>query len=226
MSKDGTYHLAGNHSIEWLHAKMEKHMRLVEGYSNINGLMWMLKACRMKPFDYKIKATGNNIILHYQWQDEFGNILTIDKEKNISITYQDLRLWGKTGCTDLYYGLSLEKVIKISRQVMVAFGKDEDLNEDCALLVFLGLDEYYRAYLQWHGEWNQVSPLLAGMKVLRFMSNYSEYRGFLRYRKKVNSIIPCVSGQAWLTSLPAGRPFAKALSGKRPELAKMLRCRS
>jgi hypothetical protein len=221
--EEQTKHPVGNHSIEWVHAKLEKHMRLVEGYSNIKGLAWILKACRMRPFDYVV-SYQNTIVLHNQWQDEFGNLLTIDKDRKVVITYQDLRLLGKTSCTDLYYGLSIEKVIKISRQVMVVYGKDEDLLEDCALLIFLGLDEHYRAYLQWHGEWSQVSPLLVGVPTLRFMAKHAKDRGFFPYRKKENTIAPCVRGGALLTSLPTtGRPFAKVLGKKRSELLEFLR---
>lgn len=201
-----------SHSIEWLHAKLEKQIQLVESYTEIGGLAFIIKACRLKPYDYLFGERNHNMILHRWWVDEFGNSLNIIKNKRLRITYNDLRLdRHKIVSTDLYYGLSLDQILKMSKIVHVVAGKDEDLYQECGLLSFLGLDNHLRSYLHWHGVWQQVSPLLIGMHNLKLLAGNLDLKYFRELGIKENSVIPCISGGAWISYLPANRDLCTLL---------------
>lgn len=198
-------------SLERLHAKLTRHIKLVQSYTEIEGLEFIIKACRLKPYKYVFGGRDNKLILHDWWFDEFGNSLVLDKKK-IKIIYNDLRLdRKKIISTDLYYGLSLEQAAKISKLVHLVAGKDEDLYQDCYLLTFLGIDDHLRSYLYWYGEWQQVSPLIMGMKSLRLLADHIDIKYFNQIGKKENSAIPCVSGETWLSYLPPSGAFHELL---------------
>jgi hypothetical protein len=199
-------------SIEWLHAKLERQIKLAESYTEIKGLAFIIKSCRLKPYDYVFKKKNNKIVLHRWWFDEFGNSFLIDKKKRIQIIYNDLTLDRKRIIsTDLYYGLSLDKVAKMSKMVHLVAGKDEDLFQECYLLTFLGIDDHLRSYLYWYGEWQQVSPLIMGMRSLKLLAKHSDIRYFLQLGKKENFALPCLSGQTWLSCVPHSSAFLDLL---------------
>jgi hypothetical protein len=210
-------------SIEWFHAKIDKQIRLASSYTEIPELEFVIKSCRLKPYDYVFKERDNTIVLHKWWFDEFGNSLSIDRNKRIKITCNDLRLDKKKIIgTDLYQGLTLDRIVKMSRLVHVVFGKDEDLYQDCALVSFLGIDEHLRSYLYWYGEWHVVSPLIMGMPCLKNIANHQDIKYFHRLGNKENSAIPCVSGQAWLSCLPASPAFLSEINKHSEMLASIL----
>lgn len=197
-------------SIDYLHAKLDKQIRLAEGYTEIKGLNFIIKACRLKPYDYIFREKDNKIILHRWWFDEYSNSFEITKRKKIKITYNDLRLdRNKIIGTDLYYGLSIDRVAKMSKLVHLLSGKDEDLFQPCSLLTFLGIDNHLRSYLYWDGEWQQVSPLMLGMKNLQTIFKHLNIK--LYQEKKENSVLPCVEGRSFLSYIPASVNFLDLL---------------
>lgn len=211
-------------SIEWLHAKLDKRIRLASSYTDVPELEFIIKACRLKPYDYMFGKRNNNITLYRHWFDEFGNSLNILKKKRISITYNDLQLdKQRIMGTDLYAGLELDQVAKMSRLAYVIVGKDEDLYQDCCLLTFVGIDEHLRTYLYWQEEWQQVSPLLLGMKDLKILTNRLDIKHFQMTENKEISAIPCISAQTWLSCLPASPAFLSELSKQSEMLAGILK---
>jgi hypothetical protein len=211
-------------SIEWLHAKLDKRIRLASSYTDMPELEFIIKACRLKPYDYIFEEKNNNITLHKWWFDEFGNSLDIIKSKKIRIVYNDLRLDKKSViCTDLYAGLSLDRVAKMSRLVYAIVGKDEDEYQDCCLLTFLGLDEHLRTYLYWQGDWQQVSPLLLGMKDLKNLANRLDVKHYQMTENKEITAIPCISSQTWLSYLPPSPAFLSELNKQSEMLAGILK---
>ena len=197
-------------SIDYLHTKLEKQIRLAEGYTEIKGLNFIIKACRLKPYDYIFREKDNKIILHRWWIDEFGNSFEITKKKKIRITYNDLRLdRDKIVGTDLYYGLSIDQVAKMSKLVHLLSGKDEDEFKPCSILTFLGIDDHLRSYLNWSGEWAQVSPLILGMKNLEAIAKHLDIKHY--QEKKENSVLPCVDGRSFLSYMPASVNFLELL---------------
>jgi hypothetical protein len=211
-------------SIEWLHAKLDKHIRLASSYTDVPELEFIIKACRLKPHDYMFEEKSNKISLYKWWFDEFGNSLDIIKSKRIRIVYNDLRLDRKSViCTDLYAGLSLDRVAKMSRLVYAIVGKDEDDYQDCCLLTFLGLDEHLRTYLYWQGEWQQVSPLLLGMKDLKNLAGRLDVKHYQMTENKEISAIPCISSRTWLSYLPPSPAFLSELNKQSEMLAGILK---
>lgn len=200
-------------SIDRLHADLEKQIRLAQSYTEVEELEFIIKACRLKPHDYLFGKHDNKIILYRWWLDEFGNSLMIKKKGKLEIVYGDLKLdRDKIISTDLYYGLALSQVAKISKLVHLVCGKDEDEYQDCALLSFLGIDNYLRCYLYWFGEWHQVSPLLMGLKSLRLLAQHRDVKYFHQIGKKENSAIPCISGQTWISYWPSSAQFLETIS--------------
>ncbi len=200
-------------SIEWLHAKIDKRIKLVASYVEMPELEFIIKSCRLKPYDYMFSERDNKITLHEWWFDEFGNSLKIAKGKKINLVLGDLRLdRKKITCTDLYYGLSIDRIVKMSKLVYVITGKDEDLYQECSLLTFVGIDNHLRSYLFWDGNWRQVPPLILGMKNLKLIANHQDIKYYLPTANKENSALPCISSRAWLSYLPASTAFLSEIS--------------
>jgi hypothetical protein len=196
-------------SLDAIYAQLDKHILLAQAYSEIGGLVFLIKSCRLKPYNY-IQDKNAKLILHTLWVDEYNNSLTITKYKKLKIIYNDLRL-SYNICTDLYYGLSIEKVAKISKLAFIFAGKDEDMLQDYFMIAFLGIDNYLRAYTYMYGEWRQVSPLLLGLKNLKTIGKNAGIDNYLELKIKDNIPSPCISPQAWITYLPASSEFLQIL---------------
>lgn len=211
-------------SIEWLHAKLDKHIRLAASYTDMPELDFIIRACRLKPYDYIFNDRTEKIVLYKWWFDEFGNSLELINSKKIQITCGDLRIDRKRlVSTDLYYGLSMDRIVKMSKLVHLISGKDEDLYEDCGALTFLGIDDHLRSYLYWYGEWQQISPLTIGMRSLKTIANHLDVKHYHELGNKENSAIPCASGTAWLSYLPAHPVFVSDLNKQSEMLATLLK---
>ncbi len=198
-------------SIEWFHAKIERQIRLVESYTDIKNLGFIIKACRLKPYDYVFKNNDDKVILYRWWFDEFGNSFEL-KKKNIKLVFNDLRLnRQKITCTDLYYGLSIKQIAKMSKLVYIVAGKDEDLNQDYYFLTFLGIDNHFRSYLYLYDKWQRVSPLLMGMPSLKILAKNLDIKFFQQIKNKDNLTVPCVGGKSWISFLPLSKDFSNVL---------------
>lgn len=210
-------------SIEWLHAKLDKHIKLAASFTEVPELDFIIRACRLKPYDYIFDERTEKIVLYKWWFDEFGNSLVINKYKNPEIILNDLRLDRKKIVgTDLYYGLTLDNVVKMSKLVHLVHGKDEDEYRDCCLINFLGIDEHLRSYLYWYDEWQQISPLTMGLVGLKTIANHLDIKYYQQLGKKENLAIPCVSASAWLSYLPANSAFVSELSKQSEALVNIL----
>lgn len=195
-------------NIESLYASLNKQIRLAQSYMEIDTLGFLIKACRLKPHDYLLNKS-ENIILYKHWIDEFGNSLKFVKNRKTTIVLGDVSIKAPVVCTDLYYGLSIFKISKMSKLVFVSSGKDEDTQEDCCMITFLGLDNYLRSYLYIYDEWRQVSPLMLGISNLIAIAKNSDLQYFRKLTKKENCAVPCSSSQTWLSFMPAGKDFTE-----------------
>ncbi len=201
-----------NFSINYLYDQIDKQIKLLEAYTEIENLGLIVKACRLKPYNYKVCSGFNKIILHKHWFDEFGNSLKINKNKKIEIIYNDLSLdRAKIISTDLYYGLSLDKIMKISQLAYISIGKETDLQQEYSLAIFKGIDNFLRAYLYTVGTWEQVSPLMAGFHNLQYIFKNLDVKHFHELKSKKNSALPCQSNKTWLTFMPASTDFAEII---------------
>lgn len=196
-------------SIDSFYIDINDHVNLVESYTEINNIATIIKACRLKPHDYLFKQKTSKIKLFKWWIDEFNNSLYLNKD--IEIVYNDLKS-NKTISTDLYYGLSINKIVAISSLAYICAGKDEDTYEDFAIITFLGLDDYLRSYMFMYGEWTQVSPLLIGIDNLQNLFKGVGTSYFQKLKNKKNSGMPCEEIETWLTSLPVSDDFITDLN--------------
>ena len=201
-----------------LYTELHRHVLLAQAYIEIKELFFIIRACRLKPYDYMFENKSNKLILYRKWFDEFGNSFELTNNKRIKITYNDLSLdRQKIVCTDLYYGISLESVVKISKLAFVCLGKEENSYQDCIVLTFLGIDNYLRSFAFTDGEWQAVSPLILGLKNLRTIGSNRDLRYFREISIKENPPIPCFAPEAWLTYMPPNRVFT-ALIERRCEV--------
>lgn len=200
-------------SLDTLYSKLDRHILLAQSYTEIQDLFFIIKACRLKPHDYVFGERRDNLILYKWWFDEFGNSLIISGTKRVKIVQNDLNLPRKNiVSTDLYYGLSLDKVAKISKLCYLSYGKDDDSQQDCIFITFLGIDNYLRSFMYLYGEWQQVSPLLLGLKHLRILSKNRDIKYFLKIDIQENSAIPCITSEQWLSFMPAHNEFLSLLN--------------
>ena len=207
-------------SLEAIHLNINKIILLAESYTECSSLSFIIKACRLIPINY-LKDRDPKIILHRHWIDEYGNSLKIIKNKKIRLIYNDLSLdKSKLYCTDLYYGLSLENVIKISKLAFICAGFDEDTLDKVYYITLLGIDNHFRTYF-YDGEWQQISTLHIGMSNLKLIAKKSDIKYFLEFNNLKNMPYPCNRASQWLTILPASTSATEAIGKEFPELARL-----
>lgn len=200
-------------SIERLYAQLNKHILLAQSYTEINELYFIIKACRLKPHSFVFEDRNIKLILHKWWIDEFGNSLRIVKNKKIKITYNDLSLdKNKIVCTDLYYGLSIDKIAKMSKLMFLSVMKEEEtqLTEFCVAL--LGIDNYLRVYSNIDDQWIQMSPLYLGINNLKYITRNIDLKYFIELSKKESAPLPCASARQWLSFMPPNRDFLQLMA--------------
>jgi hypothetical protein len=194
-------------SLDKLYTQINKHILLAQSYTEIPELSVIIKGCRFKPYDYIFAQRSSKTILYRWWFDEFGNSLKI-KDKKIQIIHNDLSLdRDKIVCTDVYYGLSLSQIIKISKMIYLCVGTDEDSQRQNYFLTLMGIDNYLRSYMYLYDEWQQVSSLLLGMSKLKMLASHSDLQYFRKLSNVENCPIPCLKPQEWLSMLPAPESF-------------------
>lgn len=209
-------------SLDIFYVGLDKHIRLAQSYTEIDGLDFIIRSCRLKPYTYVFEKREPRIVLYRKWFDEFGNILNINRDKTISMTYGDLALRGKKIiCTDLYSGLSIKSIAKISKLVHICSGRDE-LATEFAFLTFRGIDNYLKCYFYSHGEWQQVSPLLLGLNNLLTIADYDNIEYFTYQDNKEIAPVPCISAHNWLAKLPPGQSFLASIQKQNENISDIL----
>jgi hypothetical protein len=203
-------------SLNTIYSKIDKQISLVESYTEIKGLSFIIKACRLKPYDYVFSKRNHNIILNKWWFDEFGNSLKLTG-KRLSIIYNDLKLSDKQIInTDLYIGLTIENVLKISTLLYICYGLEEDLYTPFYHINFLGIDGYLRSYLYIYGNLDKISPLTLGIKNLKAIASHKDIKYFNSFSKKENNVLPCSDTKQWVCSLPAHDNFLQQMKKDHP----------
>ena len=193
------------YSIEHIHSKLDKQIRLVSSYTEIKSLDFIIRSCRLRPNKFSLKK--NFLVLEKWWRDEFQNSLIINKSP--SIIFNDLRL-KPTVITDLYFGLSINNVTKISKLLCLIIGKDTE-NIQYFLVSFLGLDNHFRTYLIIDGECQPISPLTMGLELLEIIDNHKGMTSYIKIDNLKHSIISCESEEVWLSYLPANGKFIELI---------------
>jgi hypothetical protein len=202
-------------NLERFYDKIGRSVLLTEKYTEIDQLSNIIRGCRLKPIDIFIDHEKYELKLYRRWFDEFGNSLKIIKSKRINIIHNHLDVRnGAEICTDLYYGLSIDKVIKISKIVHLIVGVDEDTKNNYFLITFLGIDNYLRSYLYMYGKWTPISSLVLGIRRLQMIFQKSDIRYFHQLFHKKSNMIPCQGATEWLSCLPVSTEFLRLIEEK------------
>ncbi len=152
-----------NINIDLLYSKLEKHLLLIEAYTEIKFIAELIKACRLKPKNYDI----NKLSLQREWHDEFGNSLLIDKNKKIKIILNDFHIDRSDVSTDIYYGHTIYNSMKISKSLLL------QKNNNYIFMALYGMDNFLRSFL-YNERCIRVSPLMLGHNsLLWFLKNKS-----------------------------------------------------
>lgn len=207
-----------NLNLKTFYDKIVRNLKVVLGYTEIKDLDLILRACRLKPYDYFYNKLKNKVVLHRAWFDEFGNSLHINQSKNIQIVYGDIKFLNQEiNCTDLYYGLTMNKVVKISKLVNIIKGKYEKY--DIYYLTFLGIDNYFRTFLVYNGRVMKTSSLIIGFDNIKTLWYSSNIRYFMNSKLKRNNIpSPCLRAESWTSYIPVHRDFHQIIDDEFPEL--------
>lgn len=205
-------------SLESVQSNLNKNILLAQSYTDCDTLEFIIKSCRLKPLEY-LQKRNRNIVLYKHWIDEFGNSLKIVKNKKIKIIQNDLSIDRDVlTCTDLYYGLSLDKIVKISKLMYVCRHIDEDVQYTIGLL---GIDNYIRAYSYENSKWEQISPLCLGLGSLKLIAKKADIQFFLKYNNVKNSPVPCMKANQWLTKLPMSNDLKIEFENNHPLIASL-----
>ena len=197
-----------NLNLNSYYAYLNRSILLAQSYTEIPEFSFIIKSCRLKPIKYVYNNASTTLYKH--WVDEYNNSLKIVRNKRLKIFPNDLSL-SPVAYTDLFYGLSLDKIAKMSRFIYLCIGKDEDLKQDCCILSLLGIDDYFRTYLLLYGEWYHVSPLCMGLRSLKLIANNLDMKYFREFSFKENICVPCADAKVWLSCMPANKDFLSML---------------
>jgi hypothetical protein len=201
-------------SPENWYSRLERQIKLFEAHMEVKEFSFIAKSCKLKPYDIIYKKAKFDLNLHKHWVDEYGNSIVIGRNGKLKIEYNSLLVErNKIVNTDLYYNLSLDKVVKISKLAYIFCGKEDIQEESCIYLSFLGLDNCLRCYYYMHQEWRQVSPLCIGLFNLKMIANNLDIKYYLTFKSNNLNLPPyCISGTGWITSLPMPEAILKELT--------------
>jgi hypothetical protein len=195
-----------NYLAEEYYQKINSEVNLVSSYLEDKSIKDIFIKCRLKPYQYNTQF-GRKLTLRRHWVDEFGNSLLIEGkeikiiENNLSIDEKEVKN------TDLYYGLNIEKIFRISKLAHLYYGKDEDASQDCLAITFLGIDNYLRTFCWYQFEWQRFSPLSLGIKNLKKIIESQDIKIFKEINGDDRVIYPCAKKEEWILSLPAHKLF-------------------
>lgn len=187
--------------VESFYHRINRSILIVKDYTEIRYLDKLLQMLRLKPYDF-IFSTEKKLQLRRYWIDEQGNSLFITEDKKIEISICDLSIdRNKLVGTDLYSGLSVNKIYSISKMVFIFTARDEE-QHDHFIVALLGIDNFLRLFVFTSGEWKVCPELCLGQNLLKNISRNTKIRRFKPLRLKETIIRPCTSERAWLTCIP------------------------
>ncbi len=197
-----------NYLAEEYYERIKPEVNLIGSFTGDNQIVEILLKCRLKPYNYNTQF-NRKLILRKHWVDEFGNSLLIENgkakivENHLNIDHSVVKN------SDLYFGLPVSKISKISKLAHLSTGVDEDFEEECIVLTFLGLDDCFRTFCLYNGEWRRFSPLSIGLKNIRKILNNTDVKVFNQLTIGERVIYPCSTWSEWMVRLPANELFWK-----------------
>lgn len=194
------------HSLNTFYQKIVRSVRVLTGYTEEPYLEFLIKTCRLKPFDYIFNNQKKKVVLHREWFDEYGNSLILN-DKEPELIFGDLELFNKNiYSSDIYEGLDIVKTRKISKQVILL--SCQMLNQEIFFLSFLGIDDYLRTFCVIGEDIKKVSSLYLGQLTIKQIFENKNIRYFKQLKFKKITIPPgCTSAKGWISYLPAHSDF-------------------
>lgn len=197
---------------EQFHIILNKLIDLCAAFTELPALSFVMKSVRLKPYSFIFEKYSRRIKLHNCWIDEFGNSFLILKDKKIEIILNDLKIGkNKLVNTDLYAGLPIEKVSKISKLMFFVSGKEEDFNSNYYIISFLGIDNILRTFVYLYAEWQPYPNLYLGIKNLLNIGSNLDIKTFIELKNKKNVLYPCSQQKSWLSFWPPSKDFISIL---------------
>ena len=183
-------------NLDNFYLQINKSILLAEDYIgsyNGRGLSLMLRTCRFKPYELIYDREKYTIRLYRKWIDEFNNsinfTLTKYKNKSMKVIYNDLSLKENVNiCTDIYYGLSIDKIAKISYIVHLFIGNDD--GEDQIIISFLGIDNYFRSYILTDDGWKIIGTIILGIGTIKNIIKNCNIQFFTELEVNNRIVIP------------------------------------
>lgn len=191
-------------NLNSFYEKINTQIKTTAAYAEIESLEFIIKSCRLKPYPKNSQAN------HYKkWIDEYHNSYCINDNKIFKETYNDLEIDVNMSTSDLYYGLPLDKIYKISKMMFLYIGKDEETREDLIVISFLGIDNYWRAYYIQKDEIMNCSPLVIGFDMMDDIYKNLDIKYYTEIKVKQDIILECDcdTDKAWLSYCPPHQDF-------------------
>jgi|DEB19_MinimDraft_3_1074340.scaffolds.fasta_scaffold30422_3 hypothetical protein len=191
-------------SPENWYQRLEKQIAIFQAHMEIKEFDFIARSCKLKPYDIIFTKAKFGLQLYKRWIDEYSNQIVIGKNGKLKIEYNALyEEKYKIVNTDMYYNLSMDKIVKISKFAYIFCGSEDVELTSCIYLCLLGLDNCLRCYVYLYEEWHQVSPLYIGLYNLKFIANHLDIKYFLNIKgNNINLPAHCIAGNGWITSLP------------------------
>lgn len=137
----------------------------------------IINYCSLEPdiIKYKYKFVPN-------WSDHFGFTLSLENKKKPEIKFTKI---NKTLNVDLYSGLNLHQVLKITDKICIVKAEDNILNKKITIYLCLCADKKIRAFIDYNNSITRASPLIIGYENLYdFLKN----KETIHWIKKENNI--------------------------------------
>lgn len=194
------------YSLNSFYQKIIRNIRVISGYTEKKYSEFLIKSCRLKPFDYYFNNQRNKIILHKKWFDEYGNSLVLNG-KDFEIITGDVELLDKEILrSDIYENLDIIKTRKMSK--LVCFLDTNILGQQVFFVSFLGLDDYLRTFCIVDNNIKKISSLFLGTEVIRKIYEDLDIRYFSEMKIKKKELPPtCHSARGWLSYCPVHSDF-------------------
>lgn len=194
-------------SSELYFDEIKRNLKLLEISSEINNLSKIMKGCRLLSSEFLKRKVGRTEFIE-NWYDEFHchfKINKSDKKVNIKLNCIDQE---EIYHSDIYFGLSIEKILKISNLCYLYIG--ESWKDKIYYVSFLGIDGFLRSFYNDGDGWKRISSLFLGIEILKLI--FADAPNFKKLNAIYNIDAGCADGSAWLSYLPVDDEEIKNLN--------------
>lgn len=208
-------------NLDHYYLEIEDKLNAVSAYAENKNVSTILKICRFKPYPIKPKTSLHKLVYKH-WVDDYGNSIEI-KNKRIIIKTNDLKI-NKDDIisTDLYKGLDISKLLKISKLIYIFRGREVDFKTDHFILSFMGLDNYLRSYSFLYDEWHPIPSIYLGVNVLNTIIDNSDIQTFKSFKMKNTIIFDCENQQSIIGKIPFHKFFMEEIKKEYEQIEKLL----